>query len=197
MSRFEDNPEEILEKLNTSAMMKKRFLEQRKIFLWGPVMDDSAKELVQQLFYLDAEKTGEPIHFYINSPGGAVTAGFTIMDAMDMVESPVHTICTGLAASMGSILLANGEKGHRYITKYGQVMIHQPSLGGQYTGVATDLEIQAKQILKTKELGAKIIADACGQSFEKVMKDFERDYWMDASESLEYGIVDEITEKVR
>jgi ATP-dependent Clp protease protease subunit len=194
MSQETDNPAEIIEKLGSASMMRKRFLEQRRIFLWGPVTDDSAKELVQQMMYLDGESPGQPITFYINSPGGAVTSGFTIMDTMDMISSPVYTVCTGLAASMGSIILANGAKGHRYITRYGQVMIHQPSMG-QMMGQATDLEIRARQILKTKELGARIIADACGQSYEKVMKDFDRDYWMDADESLEYGIVDQKVDK--
>jgi ATP-dependent Clp protease protease subunit len=115
---------------------------------------------------------------------------------MKMLRSPVSTICMGLAASMGSILLSGGVKGKRYIYPHGEVMIHQPSLGGYMQGVSIDLEIQAKQTKKTKEMGARILAENCGKKFEQVMKDFDRDYWMDAKEALEYGIVDQLVEKL-
>jgi ATP-dependent Clp protease protease subunit len=118
-----------------------------------------------------------------------------IYDVMNAITSPVSTICMGLAASMGSILLSAGEKGKRYVYPHGQVMIHQPSGGAQ--GVSADIEIQAKQIMKTKEIGARILADNCGKSFEKVMADFARDYWMDADESVEYGIVDGIMKEFK
>ena len=119
-----------------------------------------------------------------------------IMDVMQMIQSPVSTICMGLAASMGSLLLSAGEKGKRHIFPRGEVMIHQPSLGGYYRGVSADLEIQAVQIQKTKELSAKILADNCGQDYEKVLKDMERDYWMDADDAIKYGIVDSLLEKL-
>ena len=166
-----------------------KLLEERKIFLWGMVDDDSAKHLVERLMYLDA-LNNEEIKFYINSPGGYVTSGFSIFDTMKEIKSPVSTICTGLAASMGSILLSAGEKGKRFIQPHARVMIHQPSGGAR--GVASDIEITALEILKTKEISARILAENSGQTFEKVMKDFNRDHWMGADESVDYGIVDHI-----
>ncbi|MGB5941686.1 MAG: ATP-dependent Clp protease proteolytic subunit [Leeuwenhoekiella sp.] len=164
-----------------------KLLEERKVFLWGQVDDKSAKHVVDRLLYLDA-LSNEEIHFYINSPGGYVTAGFSIYDTIKSINSPVSTICTGLAASMGSILLSVGEKGKRFIQPHARVMIHQPSGGAR--GQASDIEITAQEILKTKELSARILADNCGQDYEKVMKDFNRDHWMGADESVAYGIVD-------
>jgi ATP-dependent Clp protease protease subunit len=133
---------------------------------------------------------GKEISFFINSPGGYVTSGFAIYDTMKLLKSPIRTVCMGLAASMGSILLSAGEKGKRAIYPLAKVMIHQPSGGAR--GPSADIEIQANEILKTKEIGARILAENCGQSVERIMKDFNRDYWMNADESLEYGIVDEI-----
>ena len=167
-----------------------KFLEQRKIFLWGPVDNESAEDIVSKLLYLESDKPGEKISFFINSPGGIVTSGFSILDTMKLISSPVSTICMGLAASMGSILLSAGEKGMRFIYPLGEVMIHQPAIGGMLQGTASDIEIHARQILKTKELSAQILAENCGQSFERILEDFERDYWMDAQESVDYGIVD-------
>src|SRR6185369_1498942 len=187
-------PENPVEKMVSNWQFDKKFIEQRKIFLWGPVDDKSAKDITSRLLYLDALDSTKEISFYINSPGGLVTAGMVIYDAMQMIGSPVATICMGMAASMGSILLSGGKKGRRFIFPHGEVMIHQPSGGGQ--GTSADLEIMAEQIRKTKELGARILADNCGQKFEKVIKDFDRDYWMDAKESIAYGIVDKLVEKL-
>lgn len=160
-------------------------------------MDDkSAKDVVTKLLLLDADKPGEEIKFYISSPGGAVTSGMVIYDTLQMLKSPVSTICMGLAASMGSILLSGGTKGKRFIYPHGEVMIHQPLLGGYMQGVSTDLEIQAKQTRKIKEISATILAENCGKTFQQIMKDFDRDYWMDAREAVEYGIVDKIVEKL-
>ncbi|WP_020528413.1 ClpP family protease [Flexithrix dorotheae] len=192
---MESNLEEIIEKLGNSAKFDNQFLEQRKVFLWGPVMDESAESVVNRLLYLEAKDPGKEITFYINSPGGIVTSGMVIHDTMKLISSPVATVCMGLAASMGSILLSAGEKGKRYIWPSGRVMIHQPSIGGMQ-GRASDLEIQAKEILKVKEMGARILAENCGKTTEQVMKDFDRDYWMNASESVEYGIVDKVVEKL-
>lgn len=194
----EEEPREpgTLENLFSTRQFDKKFLEQRKVFLWGIVDDDSAKDIVNRLLYLDTIDRGKEISFYINSPGGMVTSGMVIYDAMQMIKSPVATICMGMAASMGSILLSGGEKGKRKIFPHGEVMIHQPSIGGMFRGVSADLEIQAEQIQKTKELGAKILADNCGQTVEKVMKDFDRDYWMDADGAIKYGIVDEVLTKL-
>ncbi len=187
-----DNPFEVL----SGAQFEKKFLEQRKVFLWGVVDDRSAKSVVSRLLYLEAQDPGKEITFYINSPGGVVTSGMVIHDTMKMISSPVSTVCMGLAASMGSILLSAGKKGKRFIFPSGEVMIHQPAIGGVYQGVSADLEIQAIQIKKTKEMGAKILAENCGQPIEKIYADFERDYWMDAKEAVAYGIVDKILDKI-
>ena len=176
--------------------MEKFFFEKRAVYLWGVVEDKSAKDIVTRLLLLDADKPGEEIKFFINSPGGVVTSGMVIYDTMKMLKSPVSTICMGLAASMGSILLSAGTKGRRMIYPHGEVMIHQPSLGGYMQGVSADLEIQAKQTKKTKEMGARILAENCGKKFEQIMKDFDRDYWLDAKEAIEYGIVDQQVEKL-
>jgi ATP-dependent Clp protease protease subunit len=166
------------------------------VYLWGVVDDKSAKEVVSKFLLLEADKPGEEIKFYINSPGGVVTSGMVMYDTMRMMKSPVSTICMGLAASMGSILLSGGVKGRRFIYPHGEVMIHQPSLGGSMRGVSADLEIQAVQTRKVKEIGAKILAQNCGKTIEQIMKDFDRDYWMDAKEAIDYGIVDGIMEKI-
>lgn len=168
-----------------------QLLKERKIFLWGMVDDDSAKHVVDRLLYLDS-LNHEEIKFYINSPGGYVTSGFSMYDTIKSLKSPVSTICTGLAASMGSILLSAGVKGRRFIQPHARVMIHQPSGGAR--GQASDIEITANEIIKTKELSAKILSDNCGQTFERIMKDFNRDHWMGADESVAYGIVDAISE---
>ena len=176
--------------------LEKQFFEKRAVYLWGVVDDKSAKDIVSKLLLLDSDKPGQEIKLYINSPGGVVTSGMVIYDTMKMIGSPVNTICMGLAASMGSILLSAGEKGKRSIYPHGEVMIHQPSLGGYFQGTSADLEIQAIQTQKTKELGARILAENCDKSFDQIMKDFDRDYWMDAKEAIEYGIVDSILEKL-
>jgi len=176
--------------------MEKLFFEKRAVYLWGVVDDKSAKDLVTKLLLLDADKPGEEIKFYINSPGGVVTSGMVLYDTIKLIQSPVSTICMGLAASMGSILLSIGTKGKRYIYPHAEVMIHQPSLGGYFQANSADIEIQANQIRKTKELGAKILAENCGKPVEQIIKDFDRDYWMNAKEAVEYGIVDAILEKL-
>ena len=180
-------------------MMKKLdklFFERRTVYLWGPVDDKSAREVVSKLLLLDADNSGEEIKFFINSPGGIVTSGMVIYDTMRLLNSPVSTTCMGLAASMGSILLSAGVKGKRFIYPHGEVMIHQPSIGGYFQANSADIEIQATQIRKTKELGAKILAENCGKTVEQIMKDFDRDYWMDAQEAVKYGIVDAVLTKI-
>ena len=176
--------------------LEKYFFETRTVQLWGAVDDRSAKDIINKFFLLDADKPGKEIKFLINSPGGMVTSGMAIYDTMKMLKSPVSTICIGLAASMGSILLSGGVKGRRFIYPHGEVMIHQPSLGGYIQGVSVDLEIQAKQTKRVKEIAAKILAENCGKKIDQIMKDFDRDYWMDAKESVEYGIVDQISSEV-
>ena len=173
-------------------LIDNKLLEKRKIYMWGEVNDKKAKYVIDRLEYLDLEGDGE-IQLFINSPGGYVTDGFAIYDTIMGLEAPVSTICTGLAASMGSILLSAGKKGRRFIQPHAKVMIHQPSGGAR--GQASNIEIAANEILKTKHLSAEILAENCGQTVDKVLKDFNRDYWMDAKESLEYGIVDDIFKK--
>lgn len=170
-------------------LIDEQFLKERKIFLWGEVDGKTAKHVIDHLLYLDSQ-SNEEIQFFINSPGGYVTDGFAMYDTMQSLKSPVSTICSGLAASMGSILLSGGTKGRRFIQKHAKVMIHQPSGGTR--GQASNIEIQAAEILKIKEISARILADNCGQPIEKILKDFNRDYWMNDKESIAYGIVDDV-----
>ena len=196
----EEEEKEREDKRDELQMLNKKleryFFDRREVYLWGVVDDKSAKEIVSKFLLLEADKPGEEIKFYINSPGGVVTSGMVMYDTMRMMKSPVSTICMGLAASMGSILLSGGVKGRRFIYPHGEVMIHQPSLGGSMRGVSADLEIQAVQTRKVKEIGAKILAQNCGKTVEQIMKDFDRDYWMDAKGAIEYGIVDGIVDKI-
>lgn len=195
----ENEPKEEKQEPMTGFMMKKvekLFFEKRAVYLWGVVDDKSARDIVSKLLLLDADKPGQEIKFYINSPGGVVTSGMVIYDTMKLIQSPVSTICMGLAASMGSILLSAGTKGKRFVYPHGEIMIHQPSLGGYFQATSADIEIQANQIRKTKELGARILADNCGKSIDQVIKDFDRDYWMDANEAVAYGIVDAVLAKI-
>jgi ATP-dependent Clp protease protease subunit len=195
----EEDPKGEERVIEVGMLMKKTekyFFETRSVYLWGPVHDKSARDIVTKLLLLDADKPGEEIKFFINSPGGVVTSGMVIYDTMQMIKSPVSTICMGLAASMGSILLSGGKKGKRFIFPNGEVMIHQPSLGGYMQGVSADLEIQAEQTKRAKDLGAKILAENCGKKVEQIMRDFDRDYWMEAKKAVEYGIVDQVIEKL-
>lgn len=198
--RSDDEEPEREDKRDELQMLNKKlekyFYEKRAVYLWGVVDDKSAKEIVSKLLLLDADKPGEEIKFFINSPGGVVTSGMVMYDTMQMLKSPISTICMGLAASMGSILLSGGVKGRRFIYPHGEVMIHQPSLGGFIRGVSSDLEIQAVQTRKVKEIGAKILAENCGKTRDQIMKDFDRDYWMDANEAIKYGIVDAVIDKL-
>jgi ATP-dependent Clp protease protease subunit len=188
-------PDELIEKFAGGAKFDNKFLEQRKLFLWGAVTDESAERVVNRLLFLEASDPGKDIFFYINSPGGMVTSGMIIYDVMQMITSPVHTICMGLAASMGSIILSGGTKGKRSIWPHGRVMIHQPSIGGMY-GQATDIEITATEIEKTRDMSAKILADNTNKTLEQILKDFDRDYWLSAQDALAYGIVDSIADKL-
>lgn len=172
-------------------IIEQKLLEQRKIFLWGEVDDRSAEGIVSKLLYLEATAPGEKITFFINSPGGVITSGYSILDTMRLITSPVATVCMGLAASMGSLLLSAGKKGERYIFPLGEVLIHQPSMG-YLQGQAADIAIHARQIIRSKEIAADILAKNCNQPVEKILKDFDRDYWMNAEESIAYGIVDQV-----
>ena len=170
-----------------------RLLRERVIFLTGEVEDHMANLIVAQLLFLEAENPEKDIHLYINSPGGSVSAGLAVYDTMNFIQPEVSTICMGGAYSMGSFLLAAGEKGKRYALANSRVMIHQPSGGAQ--GKASDIEINAREILKIRERLNRIFAERTGQPIERIELDMERDYWLDAYEAKAYGLVDEVLEK--
>jgi len=171
-----------------------RLLRERVIFLVGPVTDQSANLVVAQLLFLESENPDKDISFYINSPGGSVSAGMSIYDTMQFVKPDVSTLCMGLAASMGAFLLAAGAKGKRFALPNSRVLIHQPSLGG-LSGQATDSDIQAREILRMREITSEILAKHTGQPLERVQRDVERDFIMNADQAKEYGLVDEIIVK--
>ncbi len=170
-----------------------RLLKERVIFLVGPVNDQTANLVVAQLLFLESENSDKDISFYINSPGGSVSAEMAIFDTMNFIKPDVSTLCIGMAASMGAFLLAAGAKGKRFSLPNSKVMIHQPSGGSQ--GQATEIEIAAREILKTREQLNKILAECTGQSLERIARDTERDYYMSADESKEYGLIDQVIAK--
>jgi len=168
-------------------------LENRIIFLQGEIYDGNANELVMKLLYLQSENRRKDIHFYINSPGGSVTSTLAIYDTMQMITPPVATYCVGLAASGGSVLLAGGEKGKRYALKNSKVMIHQPH--GGVGGQVSDIEIQANEILRTRATLNEILASHCGKTADEIGKACDRDYYMTATEAVEFGLVDDVLTK--
>ncbi|MES2939543.1 MAG: ATP-dependent Clp endopeptidase proteolytic subunit ClpP [Pseudomonadota bacterium] len=170
-----------------------RLLRERVIFLVGPVNDQTANLVVAQLLFLESENPDKDISLYINSPGGSVSAGLAIFDTMNFIKPAVSTLCTGMAASMGAFLLAAGEKGKRFSLPNAKIMIHQP-LGGMQ-GQATDIEIHARDILKTKATMNRIMAERTGQPLEKLERDTDRDYFLEAEEARAYGIVDQVIAK--
>jgi len=172
--------------------MEETLLKQRRVFLAKPVDMDSVAEAIRKIWYLEHEDAGKPILLVINSPGGSVDAGFALWDQIKMITSPVTTLVTGLAASMGSILSLVAEKGRRFATPNCRIMIHQPSIHGVIQGQATDLEIQAKEILKTRDQIIDIYVQATGKDREVIGKALDRDTWMSADEALEFGLLDGI-----
>lgn len=170
-----------------------RLLRERVVFLVGPVNDQSANLVVAQLLFLESENPDKDISLYINSPGGSVSAGMSIFDTMQFIKPDVSTLCMGMAASMGAFLLAAGAKGKRFALPNSKIMIHQPLGGAQ--GQATDIEIHAREILKTREQLNRILAERSGQSLEKIQADTERDYYMSAAEAATYGLIDKVLEK--
>ncbi len=167
-------------------------LKSRRIFLSDAVDNDSAKEVIRKLWYLESLDPGKPILFVINSPGGSVDSGFAIWDQIKMITSPVTTLVTGLAASMGSILSLCAAKGRRFATKNARIMIHQPSIGAVIRGQASDLEIHAREILKTRQGLVELYVEATGRTAEAIEKALDRDTWMSADEALEFGLLDKI-----
>ena len=164
---------------------------ERILFLGSEVNDGIANSLVAQMLYLDSEDSSKPIYLYINSPGGSVTAGLAIYDTIQYVKSEVVTICVGLAASMGAFLLAAGTKGKRVALPHSRIMIHQP-LGGTSRRQSSDIEIEAREILRMKEMLNRSLSDMSGQSFEKIEKDTDRDYFLSAEEAKDYGLIDRV-----
>jgi len=169
-----------------------RLLKDRVVFLGGPVTDDSANLIVAQMLFLSNEDPKADIHFYINSPGGSVSAGMGIYDTMQFVRPAVSTYCIGVCASMGAVLLLAGEKGKRHVLPNSRVLLHQPLLGGVSEGQATDLSIQAKEMLRTRERLYKLMASHTGQDFDTIARDCERDKWLDADEAVAYGVADQV-----
>ncbi len=167
-----------------------RLLRERVIFLVGPVNDQSANLVVAQLLFLESENPDKDISFYINSPGGSVSAGMSVFDTMQFIKPDVSTLCMGLAASMGAFLLAAGTKGKRFALPNSRIMIHQPSGGAQ--GQATDIEIQAREILRLRENLNKILAERTGQTLDKICADSERDYFMSSADAKDYGLIDRV-----
>jgi len=186
----------LLEEMNpVQSAIEKKFLEQRSVYLWGAVEDESAKYVVERLLYLDAIDPGKDITLYINSPGGVITSGMAIFDTMHMIKSDVATCCMGLAASMGALLLCGGAKGKRYGWPHSRIMIHQPLISGQIIAPAVDIKIQAEEIRKIRDELNRIIAAASNKPIEQVELDTDRDYYLNAKEAAEYGLIDHVVEK--
>lgn len=175
-----------------------RLLKDRIIFLSEDVNQASASLIIAQMLFLESEDPDKEISFYINSPGGSVTDGFGIIDTMNYIKCPVTTICIGMAASMGALLLTSGTKGKRFATPNAEILIHQPLIGGQGGGISgqqTEIQIQADQMLKTRERINKILSETTGKPIEQIQKDTERDYYLTAEEALKYGLIDGIMDK--
>ena len=199
--RFDDDDDECQDRGSKTptpvgAMIQKKFLEQRKIFLWGAVTDETAKDITEKLLYLETVAPGKEITFFMNTPGGSITAGMAIYDTMKLISSPVTVVVTGMAASMGSILLCGAEKGRRLIYPHARVLIHQPLISGRMVGPATDINIQAIEMEKLRAELNHILAKASGQTEEKVTKDSDRDFYLNAKEAIAYGLADRIVDKI-
>jgi ATP-dependent Clp protease protease subunit len=179
-----------------ALLIQKKFLDQRKIFLWGAVTDETAKDITEKLLYLEATAPGKEIYFYINTPGGSITAGMAVYDTMQLITSPVTVIVTGMAASMGSILLSGAKKGRRLLYPHSRVLIHQPLISGRFIGPATDINIQAQEMEKLRAELNQILATASGQPLERITRDTDRDFYLNAQEAIAYGLADRIVEKV-
>ena len=179
-----------------AMLIQRKFLEQRKIFLWGAVTDETAKDLTEKLLYLETTGPGKDITFYLNSPGGSITAGMAIFDTMKLITSPITVVVTGMAASMGSILLCGAAKGRRLLYPHSRVLIHQPLISGRMIGPASDINIQAKEMEKLRKELNQILATSSGQPLERIDKDTDRDFYLNAKEAIEYGLADKIVEKI-
>jgi ATP-dependent Clp protease protease subunit len=172
-----------------------RLLKDRIIFIGGPIDDSAANLVIAQMLFLSNEDTKSDINFYINSPGGSITAGLAIYDCMQFIRCEVATYCVGQAASMAAVLLAGGKSGKRFLLANNRILLHQPLISGELIGPATDLEIEAREILRLRERLYKILAQHTGQTAEKIEKDCDRNLWMDAEEAIKYGIADRILQQ--
>ena len=181
---------------SVTEQIQNTFLEQRKIFLWGEVSDRSARDLTEKLLFLESEDPGKEITFYINSPGGSITAGMAIFDTMQLITSPIAVVVTGMAASMGSILLCGATKGRRLLYPHSRVLIHQPLITGRMVAAAVDINIQAQEMEKLREDLNGILANTSGQPLDKIQHDPDRDFYLNAEEAIEYGLADEIVNGV-
>ncbi len=176
--------------------IERSLLEQRKIYLWGAVDDSAAQYLVERLLYLATKDSSKDIYLYINSPGGMITSGMAIYDTMRMISPDVATVCMGLAASMGALLLAGGKKGKRFAFPHSRIMIHQPLISGQIIAPAVDIKIQAEEIRKIRDQLNQIIAKATNRTLAQIELDTDRDYYLNSKEAIEYGIIDKILSKL-
>ena len=180
----------------SNQKIQESFLKERKIFLWGEVSDKSARDITEKLLFLETEAPGKEISFYINTPGGSITAGMAVYDTMKLISSPIKVIVTGMAASMGSILLCGADKGKRYLYPHSRVLIHQPLISGQMVAVAVDIHIQAQEMERLRDELNAILAASSGQKLEKIQQDTDRDFYMTAREAIDYGLADAIIEKI-
>ncbi len=176
----------LLDRIDESIM------ESRRVFICDPIDNEVARDTIKRLWYLESKDPGKPILVIINSPGGSTDAGFAIWDQAMMISSPIHTLITGLAASMGSVLSLMAEKGHRYATPNSRIMIHQPSIHGHVRGQATDLEIQAKEILKLRNSLIRLYSERTGKSEDEISENFDRDNWMGVEEAMKFGLLDKV-----
>jgi len=181
---------------SVSEQIQSSFLKNRKIFLWGEVSDKSARDLTEKLLFLEDHNPGKEISFYINSPGGSITAGMAIFDTMQLISSPIKVIVTGMAASMGSILLCGATIGKRFLYPHSRVLIHQPLITGRMQATAVDINIQAQEMEKLREELNGILARTSGQPLDKIQQDTDRDFYLNAKEAIEYGLADEIVDQI-
>ena len=184
------------DKQETPIKIDNSFLKERKVFLWGEVSDKSARDVTEKLLYLESSDPGKEITFYINTPGGSITAGMAVYDTMKLISSPIKVIVTGMAASMGSILLCGADKGKRFLYPHSRVLIHQPLISGQMIAAAVDIHIQAQEMERLRDELNAILAESSGQSLEKIKKDTDRDFYMTADEAIAYGLADYIVETI-
>lgn len=191
-----ENKKDEQKSMPLSEEIKKRFLSERKIFLWDSVTDETAADIVEKLLYLDMLDSSKEITFYMSTPGGSISAGMSIYDTMKLIKSPIKVVVTGIAMSMGSILLSAAPKGKRFLFPSARVMIHQPLIMGEMSGSAVDMHIQAQELERMRQELNIILAEASGQPIEKISADTDRDFFMTAQEAIDYGLADEIVTSI-